>query len=351
MTWTRKGQIGWELQTRLEGVEYSAWPGTDGGQQITSTQAHTGTYSLRSSGHPPMGVAWTDGSEFHIRGGFYFRHEGLLNSGSKASIFLIATDTGAEHYMAWHNDDDLLHLYIDGVDVAQISTLAAGITTTGQWYHVGVNFKASTTVGFLSVYIDGVQIFNYTGDTGIDEAIGFFAGGIKTGSTSAWSNYFYLDDLYVDAGAGESDGLVPSRRFLWSAVDAGHPTAEWSVFGAADGYLAVDDGVPDDDTTYIYAEAAGLDELFAHAGVTLPANYRIRAIIPTVYARKSDVSVASTLRVLVVTSAEDVSAELILADVYGPAWELFELRPQGGQWSESDFNGCNIGVRSDGVYS
>src|SRR5690606_37408329 len=90
--------------------------------------------------------------------------------------------------------------------LAEVS-LPAQLSTTGTWFHVGITHKIHETEGFYSVYINGVRVLNYEGDTRpsrngaspnyVDSVSRIYATGGFT-QNSGWRDV-YVDDLYVDS--------------------------------------------------------------------------------------------------------------------------------------------------------
>jgi hypothetical protein len=351
MTITRIGQLTAELQ-------YTGAFQTDGtnAPTISSTKANTGTYSYRlDSSDDPSGLGFAERT--YMRASGWFNHNGLFNSSSKGILFLLypsgASISGA-HYLIWVQSTNTLELYIAGSLVASVSAATVGFGSTDTWYHLGLTFKAHASSGYISVYLNGTLILTYTGNTGTAGIVACYFGGRNSsigGAGSAWSNYLYVDDFYIDDTSGEADSAPSGRRFLYSAVNGAGQNAQFTPVGSGSNYQNVDDATPDGDTTYNRAQSSGLRDTFTTANITLPANHVIRAAIPVAIVRKTDAGLASQLKLHSYdgSSYQHGSAQGV-ATTYGIVFERQSLKPNGAAWNETDFNAMQFGYESAGAF-
>lgn len=128
-----------------------------------------------------------------------------------------------------------------------------GTLTQGQWYYIEVHCKVHNSTGFLSLYVDGVQVG--TTVSGVDTDATVVASGITrklvfsravNGSTLA--DGLYIDDVYILTAASGLTPLGPSH------IVGLMPTAEGSTINytpstGADNSALVDE-LPRDITDY-----------------------------------------------------------------------------------------------------
>jgi hypothetical protein len=343
---TRLFQSGAEL-----GVigELASFPNNDyGGFDITvsTTAPRTGarSFAMSSNNQRPRGKAFT---ATQIRAGFYLRHNNL--TATRQGVLWVAPGSFAtETLLYWDEASGELRLRVNNSTVASISAAAAGFATVNTYYHIGVTFKANASTGFISVYLDGVQVLTYSGNTGTTIS-GFYVGG-GIGAFGTWSNTAYIDDLYVDDTTGEADAPPSSLRFDWKSAN-GAGTATGLSVSAGTNYQAVDDIPVNDDTDYVYAASSGLKDYYTVADFTLPAGYVVNALIPTSWARRTDAGTDSQWKLGTRLSGTDViGSARSMGTSYGVLYERQTTKPGGGAWSESDVNSAEFVHESAGSF-
>ena len=348
MTITRIWQAGAELNTLAE------WPVQSAGTNlptISSTKARTGTYSLRVQAGNVKSVGVAFASVTQIRAGTWLNHNGLAGSTTtyQGVLFRWTTPAGNANYLRWKGDTGI-ELVIAGTVVATISPAVMGISSVDTWYHIGINVFTDATVGWASVYVDGVQRIIVTGintSTGITE---FYCGG-STGSLGGWASYAYFDDCYVDSTEGEADEAVPQKRFLWAVANDNGASSQWvgNDANSVDNYALVDDVTPDADTTYVYTQAVDQKDAYALVDITVPVGYVIVAAIPTALAKRAGV----TEEIKLVTfdgTTTILSAAKVPAAAYAPVWDRQPTQPDASAWNETDFNATEFGQQSSGTF-
>lgn len=237
-------------------------------------------------------------------------------------------------------------------------------TTTGSWFHVGITHKIAASDGFVSVYVDGVQVFNYVGDTRpsrwngtsvvfndtTPHALG--PGCISTSGAQGFTEA-YVDDFFVDSIVGESDDPVPARRFLMVLPTAAGEDAEWTPIPAVANHLNVDDNPHDGDNTINKALAADLRDTFAMGDITLPVDHRIVAVLPSPFVKRLDSEIAHLLSVhawdgLQYLDSDDIDLSM---SYNSPVFARLTTQPDGSAWNETDFASMQFGYRSRGLFT
>ncbi len=346
MTITRIYQTGFELNTISE---LQSYPNTDFGSQsmtISTTKAKRGARSMRmNTNDQPRGKAF---SATQIRAGFFINHNDVDTS-DKGILAIIPCSLATPSIVYWDEASGELRLRVNGSTVDSIDVAAAGFSNVNTWYHIGVAYKADASSGFFSVYLDGVQILTYSGNTGTSIS-GFYMGGdVDTGS--GWLAEAYIDDFTLDDTTGESDAPVPSPEYLWIVANgAGASTNLTPNTGA--NYAAVDDTTPDDDTTYVYGDADGVKDSYAMSDITLPAGYGIVARIAAAWARKSDAGTDSQFKLGSRSNGgtEALSSGKTLATAYGVIWERQTTDPDAAAWTETTINNSEGVIETEGSF-
>ncbi len=235
-------------------------------------------------------------------------------------------------------------------------------STTGTWFHVGITHYSHATDGFFSLYVDGVRVLNYVGDTrpsymvgstryfGSTLNYGLGGGGAANSSTSGSTGF--VDDFFIDSIVGEADAVVPSRRFMMALPTGAGANAAWTPVPVVANYLNVDDNPNDGDVTYNKALAAGLRDTYHVTDIVLPADHVIVAAIPTPFVKRLDSEAQNRLSLHAYdgsTYAESADLDMSMAyDV--PLFARLTTQPNGAAWTEAAFNSCQFGVKSAGVF-
>lgn len=346
MTITRIWQAGAEMQHINELEELSTLGASS--CSISSTEAKTGTYSFRyTAASYPRGKAFSSVNQ--IRAGVFLNHAGLATatSASQAIIFRLAVSGATSITLQWKGDTANLELYVGASLVASVSAASVGFSTTSTWFHVGIHAYSNAS-GTIKIYLDGVEILTYSGDTGTGITACYFGG---RNSTNGWANYCYFDDFYIDSTVSETIAPVPSYRFGWQAVNAAGTSVAWTATGAASNYQCVDDGVPNDDTDYVSAASSGLIDYYNMASYTVPTGYVIAAVIPAAWAKKTDAGTDSEIKLGTRLSGTDSTGSAQnLATSYGPVFERQTTKPGGGTWTQSDIDSAEVKIESAGSF-
>lgn len=358
MTIRRLGQLAGELRTV---ADVALFAGGAQGPAISSVKVKTGGFSYRG-GATPFGVACSTEA---VRGGFFVNHNGGLYSPPLVTFAVGATAV----QVVWNVTAGQLEL-VAGYQVNSNARFVAAVAPAGalatpdQWRAVGFAYCCAAWDGFCSLYVDGVRVLHWAGDTRVFRAqqttpeVAAIGGVYAVGHSgaSSWGVYAYVDDFYVDDASGEADAPPPGRRFLFAPVDEAGDLAQWLPVGASANYACVDDAAPaapDGDGSYVKALTAGLVDRYGLAAIALPADHAIAAAIPVAVARKTEAGVATGLRLLAHDGVNGAQGAVKgLGTEYGVVWERMEAQPDGSGWGTdaADLNGMLFGVESAGSF-
>jgi hypothetical protein len=215
------------------------------------------------------------------------------------------------------------------------------------WYYVEMRVTLSDTVGTLEWRLDGTPMYTATGqDTK--------GGGIKTvfdtiqfaGTTTL--NYT-IDDLYICNGAGSTNNTFLGAIAIESLYPDNNGNSSQFVGSDADSvdnYLLVDEAAP---STADYVESATVGEKDTYTfGNLVRTTGNVLAVVPTIYADKSDAA-ARTARLITRSGSTEG-----LSDVknLGIGWNAFsypyDQDPNGTiNWTISSANAAEFGFQVD----
>lgn len=345
MTIARIGQLTAETQHLLDVLTY----GDGDSGVISSSDAFTGGYSYEVTGlDAPMGIGFSPVSQ--LRAGYWLRPGGhsYTNETSLCSIclFRAVRSVDSDNYILVRIDREsgsrCVELYVDSVLQDQYPVFASPLCRTDQWMHLGITIKTGVS-GFVTFYVNGEALLSFSGSIeAVDFEELFIAG--RLGNSLAWTDPSYVDDFYVDETDGELDSAPPPYRFLVSLPSGAGANSDWTPLGAASGYLATDDTVPDEDDTVIQALSSSLKDTYETANVTPPPGFQVRAAIPFALAKSlggSQIKLHSYDGFTYKNSG--VKNTRFIYDVHS---DYQATKPNGDGWSTASFNSMQFGVES-----
>lgn len=349
MTIIRRVQTGFELASwshETDGVVVKA-----PNPYYSTTTVKTGTYSMRSPSSDNGGTFyWTVPSTYQLRVGFHFRIDYTAVESTKSRFCTFRSGTPTDLAILFYKRSaGSIHLTVAGVE----QDVNIGVLGLSTWVHIGIDIKIDGSSGWIKVYLDGTEILSYTGNTGTLQMESVTLG------DQSWSGYCtnetFFDDLYINDATGEGAAtVVPDRRFPLISPDG---NGNYSQMTGSDGdqtdnYLLVDEIPPNGDTDFVRAGAPSLNDSYAMADYTKPANADIIAVIPIAVVQKEsvdDIKLAVGTRL----SATDlIGSAQELPTSYGLAkWERQTTKPGGGAWTEADVDGAELVLESGGTYT
>lgn len=342
-------------ETHAEASDYEA---IVSGSSLTrsATQPYTGAYSWRfTSQHGYLILPFGDATAG--RTSLYIYRD--LKESQDISIIAFKQSLTANYGVELRvmNDEETLRLYIDGVQQDEDTWTNVGYDLT-TW--IRLSLVASSTQNFASVYLDDNKILSYTGAIANApwDSVRY---GSRTGVGNGFGTYTYMDDIYLDSMTTETDALPPGYRFVPSYAESNGDKLDWTALaGALQNAAMVDDGAVDDgDTTYNFVTSSGAnpEDTFETtdlvAGVDIPADNEISAVIPWVVVRKLNAADDAQIELSMydnVTPAATVGSGQDVPLSYGYRRDRFTTQPDGSSWNLTDFNNMQFGYEAGGSF-
>ena len=360
---TPLGQITGEVQDVREWTTYGSLTEVP---TLSDAKARTGAYSVRMSQTcQAAGIPFASQASF--RAGAWINHLGPNKSEPyyRANIFTIIT---ANHtiLVTWKVAGDAIAIAIDDIAVAIIRAISAnGLSTTNQWMHIGLTYKAGAE-GIIRFWVNGTNVLSYASDA-LENALGLFVGGNNPlartdepmaigenvgGGFKGWDNYAHFDDVYVD-GNVDADKEPPPDRFLFSRTFAAGPMANWTPIGQGLNYQCADDTPPNDDGDYVRAITVDALYLYRITAIALPADHIIGDVRPIALAKRLEPG--PTLKFV---AADDTNPDVVSVakspnTSYGYVWVAMPLAPDEEPWTADKFNNpdSTLGIKSAGTFA
>lgn len=344
MTITRLWETGLELNQLL--LEFGS---VVNAAQVTvsTTVARTGTYSLRIT---------DDGSSYAIysfpasltqcRTSFHFQHTNLVNSTNDPRIFTLRATGTITVSIGWNGASFIA--YVGGTAVATVAYSPFAAFDT--WFHISVDVKIAAA-GWIRLYVDGVQVIAFAGDTD-NGAVNFNNACYGQTDGDSWLNgsLTYYDDIYIDDTTGEvAASLAPDSRFELITPNGNGDYAQWSGSdgNSTDNYLLVDDIPHDSDTTYIQTDVVTEMDAVNMTTFTVPSGWSVVAVIPLAVAKKDNALGTLDLQLFTrIGSTDQLSGDKVLPTDYAIIRDRHTSIPGGGAWTQSDVSAVEIGVKA-----
>jgi hypothetical protein len=227
-----------------------------------------------------------------------------------------------------------------------LATTAGGLVGDGVLRYVTVKFTIHPSAGTTQVWLDGVELpdLTLTGlntDQNLVAAWNSFAFMTSSGAGSAWCDAYVLDGV-------NTSGDDPFEEILDARVDYVGPDGNGYVSdfvgsdaNSTDNYLHVDENNPDDDSTYVEADAAGKDAYTL--GASPAAGGTVFGVTTFAHGRKTDAGVAIARTGLRIGGADYMQPNnKALGSTFGEIRNHWGRDPSNGAWSEATFNGAEF---------
>lgn len=344
MAFTRIGQSGAEANIIAELPDEFSGEGS-GTMAISASTFRTGLRSFLL-GANTRGRGWIFSSILSLRTSMFFLH----NTGSSASSLFRILATGLSTTAVHVNGTTgLLTITVNNVSVATINWATIGLSTTLTWHQVGLTYYANASAGYVTVYVNGVAVLTWTGNTGTG-ITGVYYGGVRGVDYSSWATA-NMDDIWLDGSPIiETDAIPPTKYFVWSIATTAGNYAQFTPLSSTN-VSNVDELPHDSDTTYVFTSTANLIDSYNTPSPTIPLGLVPVANIPVVVIKRSDVAIASTFQLGFRESGVDSFGSSITPGAsYTVLMDRFTTKPSGGAWDTTSVNAAEVAVKSTGVY-
>lgn len=258
--------------------------------------------------------------------------------------FNTALPSGDGYYHAFRNASNAnmvnIRFQSDGSIVVRNGVTV--LTTTDQvifantWHHLELICRVSATVGYIELRVDNVPVAILT-DLNLGEVpmtqFRWYTEGLQSSS-------FDIDDIVCHTG---DDFLGPARVLTYYPAGDLSPF-DWDITGAASGAEAVDEPIPDGNTSYIQAELEDDVARFTMPTVSDDITSIIGVQVLT-FGRQSEAG--STFIKSAMHSGADIAEGIdhALNTSYNYKSDVFDFDPaDGGAWDKASFEAASLSV-------
>ena len=217
--------------------------------------------------------------------------------------------------------------------------------STGTWYYIEFKTFISSTVGTIEVRVDGTSVDWVPPLTSLDTKVSSGAG-VSTLSLVGQQTRWNFDDLIIfDTTGSRLNDFLGDCTIETLYPDAPGLDTDFTPL-AGTNWEAVDDVIPDGDTTYVEGSVIGNTDRHSHGNIVGSPD-TIHAVAVNAHCKKTNAGVR-TIRLV----AEDGTTEGESADktpvfgTYGWLQGIFADHPTGAAvWTESEVNTVEFGFK------
>ena len=272
--------------------------------------------------------------------GFYGRMTVSLNNDNSADAQLLRFQgpTGTVHMVMTIDSNGAIHGRLGAGNGANQVQSANGVITLDIWHHFEVYCSVNDSGGRFRVMIDGVQAFDFTGDTrngGSDTTVG----AVRVGRNV--NGQWHVSDLRISNSATNL-GVTT----VWMSLPNGNGNTS-GMMGSdgnqTDNYLLVDEATPNGDTDYVFSDTEGVFDLYQLSD--LPSGtWDVLAVQSTFNTRTSDGGSKFVRPVFRSGGSNATGASQLVPASYLSRMEVFEQNPVGPTaWTQPNFNSLEVG--------
>lgn len=246
----------------------------------------------------------------------------------------------------------------DGTNIAvyrSTGTLLGSVgfsPTNGIYYYMEMKATINSTTGSVVIRVNGQTVLTLTNvntnATGSATANGVACGDFYGfGVNSPWKmDDFYLCDGSTGAGSNPCNDFLGDIKVecLMPNGNGNSSQLVGSDGNSTDNYLLVDEKPQNDDTDYVESSTVGNKDTYAYENLasTSGSVYGVQ-IAP--WAKKTDAGIRSIKTIARLSTTEVDGPEQFLASGYSYLPDIRATKPGGGDWTITDVNNAEFGVK------
>lgn len=275
----------------------------------------------------------------------------------RAGVRCVSVDTGSTTILfgAYNSTTPLIRINMTTLSLSlQVGTATTGTAfyTINQsvWYLLEVYVKIHDTEGVVTVKLDGIEVYSFSGDTkpGADTTINNIVLGQKTSAV----NYPAFDDIAINDTTGSVDNswCGDGRIIALKTNASGDITNLTNSAGTqVNNYTYVDDIPADGDTTFVYGDSENEYDLYGFENPSIPVNNIPKMVWVEGRAKTTG---SGTGRMVIKSSGSEItSGSMALGYEYGVLLsEYYSIDPiTSGSWSQETLDAIQAGMKIGGI--
>jgi len=305
---------------------------------ISVANPRTGTHSLlfensSASNNPTRRVF--GGAKVTVGVGAAFWFSNLPTDNDRAILYEFRDAANAPHIAVLLQSTGVIEVKLGSTNGGtKIGDSVTPAITAEAYTHIECVVTINNTAGSVEVRVNGVTVISLSGidttNTANEETSQLAVGHVEGPSRSTGITSMYIDDIFCFDDQGSfNNAFLGDRRVQTLFPSANAVIQDWSWNTGPTAYQAIDDADPDDDTTYIFANAGGSPAPVSEFEIDdLPAGVStVSALVLVNRARKTDAGVANIQASLVSVTSEVAGADRALTEAYTYYHEVIEADP------------------------
>jgi len=266
---------------------------TSGGALITAGAGRCGTAALEFNGGGYVQRGMLFGSNTVICG-FAWKQDSSLSLGGSSLIALMSNE-GTHCAISKQADGSIR--FTSPADPVPVSVSSApGLLHMDTWYYIELKVLLHDSAGTAEVRINNVTVLTYSGQTNGEYPTGISYAPIPLPpemfhANGESNNHTWIDDLYILDGSGPApwNTFLGDCRVEYLKPRANGALQEWpTVVGAAHWFAVNDNATPDEDGSYVEANAANLTDTYRYDPTGLPTGQPVYGAQLSLYAEKTE---------------------------------------------------------------
>lgn len=215
-----------------------------------------------------------------------------------------------------------------------------GVVSAQTWHDVEVRAVVADVGGRVEVWIDGVQVIDFTGDTRASGSSNIDR--VRFGRSRAGANSWHISDIVIDSATEPKGPTLVLDSY--PSGDGANTDLSPSPGSGEDNYENVNEAIPDGDATYNFGDTEGLKDTYTLDN-PVPEGYEVLAVQVSHYSRKTD-SGTRFVRPVIRSGGTDYGGESApLAESYLTYRDSWTEDPDtSSAWTRSGRNSIEAGV-------
>lgn len=256
----------------------------------------------------------------------------------------VINNSGSQKIMLTHDGNDQIGVGISNmghINLWRGGTLLAqspiNIIKTRLWHYIEIELFSNTSAGTCNVWLDGVKVINFAGNTQNQTVYGI--NGIHLGNDSGNGEYF-LDDMYII----DQSTRLGERRIETLYPNGDTTQKDFTPSSGTDNFAMLNSTLVEG-TNYVSSTTPGASDIYNMTDLTSTPT-TIDAVQLSVWAQKTDSQTRSIETILKSGTAMTYSPESYLPSTPTNIWKIDQVDPQdGAAWNKTKVNAVQGGFK------
>ena len=218
---------------------------------------------------------------------------------------------------------------------------AVGVFTSNTWHYIEVEFTIHNSAGAWEIRVNGAMVASASG---VDTLATFST--VDTFRFNADNDGASLDDIYICDPSGSLNTTFLGAIKVEAIYPDGDDTSQWAPDSGTTNYTQVDETTPDDDTSYVEADAATEKDLYTYDSLSIALG-NIRGVMVNTDVRLDSAGAETLITVCKSGATESGDGGVAISDTsYGTVTRVVEEDPNtSSQWTVSGVNAALFGIK------